>query len=110
MRTGFARPLAGSLGRPPLAKAGKSERMLRSKTLSASIGHASRMMQPGVNDLPLVTPAWAEVQKRGASVLKLAEELQAIAGGRRCRVVDRLGLEPTIPFLKHLGLPLILSH
>ena len=24
--------------------------------------------------------------------------------------VDRLGLEPTIPFLKHLGFPLVLSH
>lgn len=67
------------------------------------------MMQPGVDDLPFVTAARAEIQQRGASVLKLAKEFQRIAGGRRCRI-DWLGLEPTIPFLKHLRLPLILSH
>src|SRR5512135_2009033 len=67
------------------------------------------MVQPGMDDLPFVTPARPEIQQRGASVLKLAEEFQRIAGGWRC-LLDRLRLQPTIPFLKHLGLPLILSH
>jgi hypothetical protein len=67
------------------------------------------MVQPGVDDLPFVTPARAEIQQRGTSVLKLAKEFQRIAGGW-CRRIHWLGLEPTIPFLKHLRLPLVLSH
>src|ERR1700722_10147071 len=67
------------------------------------------MVQAGMDDLPLVTPAGAEIQERGASVLKLAEEFQRIARGRR-HGVDRLGLKPPIPFGKNKGFPLILSH
>jgi hypothetical protein len=76
---------------------------------SASISHAPRMVQPGMDDLPLVAPAGAELQQRGTFVLQLAEKFQAIAGGW-LRRIDRLGLQPLIPFPKHLRLPLILSH
>jgi hypothetical protein len=74
-----------------------------------SIGDAACMVQPGVDDLPLVAPAGPEVQKRRSSVLKFAEEFQRIAGGRHCRI-HWLSLQPTIPLRQHLGFPLILSH
>jgi hypothetical protein len=35
---------------------------LRSKTLWVSIGHAPRMVQPGMDDLPLVPSAGPEIQ------------------------------------------------
>src|ERR1700726_845321 len=74
------------------------------------IGHAPRMVQPGVDDLPLVAPSRAKIQEWGASVLKFAEEFQAIAGGWRLCRFDRLRLDPTVPLHQHLGFPLILSH
>jgi hypothetical protein len=72
------------------------------------ISDPPRILQPGVDDLPFVTAARAEVEQWGVSILELAKELQRVTGGRR--LFAGLGLKPTIPLQKNLGFPLILSH
>ena len=74
-----------------------------------SIGDAPLVEQPGMDDLPLVTSTWSEIQKRRPPVLKLVKELQRVSGSGRWRII-RLILKPTIPFLKNEGLPFVLSH
>ena len=74
-----------------------------------SIGDAPLVEQPGMDDLPLVTSTWSEIQKRRPPVLKLVKELQRVSGSVRWRII-RLSLKPTIPFLKNEGFPYVLSH
>jgi hypothetical protein len=62
-----------------------------------------------MDDSPLVTSAWSEIQKRRPPVLKLVIELQGVSGRGRWRII-RLSLKPTIPFLKNEGFPYVLSH
>jgi hypothetical protein len=62
-----------------------------------------------MDDLPLVTSTWSEIQKGRPPVLKLVEELQSVSGSGRWRII-RLSLKPTIPFLKKQGSPFVLSH
>jgi len=47
-----------------------------------SIQDAAFIEEPGVDDLPLVAPAWPEVQQRRSLVLKIVEELQRVSGSR----------------------------
>ena len=75
----------------------------------ASIGDAPFVQQPGMDDLPLVAPAWPEFQEGRALVLKLAKELQRVSGSWR-GWIDRLGFKPAIPFVKKKRFPLVLSH
>ena len=79
------------------------------KGRGASVGDAPLVQQAGMDDLPLVAAVWPEIQKRGPFVLKLAKKLQRVSGGWRWRV-DRLGLNPAIPFQEKEGFPFVLSH
>src|SRR4029077_12338877 len=65
--------------------------------------------QPGPDHLPLVASAAAEVEQRRGAVLKFAKEPQRVAVGRPPGI-DRLGLQPALPFLQHLRFQLVSSH
>jgi hypothetical protein len=82
-------------------------REARGKT--ASIGDAPLVQQPGMDNLPLVAPAWPEIQKRRPPVLKLVIKLQRVSCCRRWWI-NGLSLKPTIPFQKQKGYPFVLSH
>jgi len=74
-----------------------------------SIGDAPLVQQPGMDNLPLIAPAWPEFQKRRPPVLKLAIKLQRIPCG--CRWwINRLGSNPAVPFQKKKRFPFVLSH
>ena len=77
--------------------------------VKASIQDAAFGKEPGVDDLPLVAPAWPEVQQRRPLVLKIVEELQGVSGGRGRRI-DVLVFKPTIPFDQDQGFPYVSSH
>src|ERR1700733_5413537 len=90
---------------PRASSAGSSDGPAAMAT--TSIGHALLAAQPAVDDLPPVASAGPEIQQWRASVLKLAVEFQTIPG-RRLRWDDRLGLQPSVPFLKKAGFSFVL--